>query len=175
MTSQRGLSGTRNIRKKKSRAGTVSAPNIQRQPVCPFQEARISAAVAPAATGRAMSQLATWAARMPMTMVSWLTETSLPRISAGAISAMYMGERLEARPMPTPPTMRKTTKTVKSGARAVQTAETVKNAPARMRSRLRPKRSERPPETSAPMRQPTRALDMAQPICDGVVRSKNFS
>ena len=41
-----------------------------------------------------------------MTMVSWLMETSLPRIRAGAISAIYIGERLDARPMATPPSIR---------------------------------------------------------------------
>ena len=108
-------------------------------------------------------------------MVSWLTETSRPRTSAGEISAMYIGDKLEARPMPMPPTRRKTTNTVKSPASAVQTAEMVKKKPARMRSFLRPNRSLNPPDTRAPMRQPTRALDMAQPISDGVVSPKNFS
>ena len=37
-------------------------------------------------------------------MVSWLTETSRPRIWAGDISAMYMGEMAEASPIPNPPT-----------------------------------------------------------------------
>ncbi len=38
-----------------------------------------------------------------MTMVSSLRQTSLPRISAGAASAMYMGERPEAMPIASPP------------------------------------------------------------------------
>ena len=122
LASQRGLSGTKNMQQEEEqRRARPSAPNIQRQPVWPFQEARISAAVAPGGTGRAMSQLTTWAARMPMTMVSWLIETSRPRMAAGAISAMYMGERFEARPMATPPRMRQATKTVKLGASAVPT------------------------------------------------------
>ncbi len=135
----------------------------------------MSAAVAPAGTGLAMSQLTSWAARMPMTMVSWLTETNLPRIEAGEISAMYMGERFEARPMATPPRRRFPMKNEKLGARAVMMPVPVKRNPARMSRRFRPKRSLSPPETSEPTRHPTRALDMAQPIWDGVVRLKNFS
>jgi hypothetical protein len=43
----------------------------------------------------------------PTTMATWLTRTSRPRIRAGATSAMYMGEMMEARPTPIPPTIRK--------------------------------------------------------------------
>ena len=46
---------------------------------------------------------------MPKTMANWLTDTMRPRIRAGEISAMYMGELIEAAPIPTPPRMRKTT------------------------------------------------------------------
>ena len=66
-------------------------------------------------------------------------------------------------------------KNVKSGARAVRMPVAVKRRAARMRSFFRPKRSLRAPETREPRRQPTRALLMAQPIWDGVVRLKNFS
>ena len=77
--------------------------------------------------------------------------------------------------MATPPRRRLVMKREKLGASAVRIPVTVKRKAARRRSFFRPKRSLRPPETSAPTRQPTRALDMAQPICDGVVRPKNFS
>ena len=66
-----------------------------------------------------MPRLANCAARMPMTMVSWLSETNLPRTAAGETSAMYMGEMFEARPMPTPPRSRKTTNHAKRSASAV--------------------------------------------------------
>ena len=45
-----------------------------------------------------------------MTMVSWLIDTSRPRTAAGATSAMYIGERFDARPMATPPSIRQATK-----------------------------------------------------------------
>ena len=73
--------------------------NIQRHPHWPFHDERISYAVAPGGTGRAIIQLTTCASRIPTTMANWLSETSLPRRCAGEISAMYMGEMPEARPM----------------------------------------------------------------------------
>ena len=87
-------------------AGTFSAQNIQRHPICPFQDARIASAVIPGATGSASSQLVSCAARIPSTMVSWFIETKRPRSSAGEISAIYIGERFEAMPMANPPSMR---------------------------------------------------------------------
>ncbi|MNI55242.1 hypothetical protein D3C73_1101780 [compost metagenome] len=106
MASQRGDSGTKNISTRNARAGTSSAPNIQRQPDWPFQVARMSAWVALLATGSAIIRFTSWAASTPRTMVSWLMATNLPRLSAGLISAMYMGESAEARPIPMPPMMR---------------------------------------------------------------------
>ena len=54
-----------------------------------------------------------------MTMVSSLRQTSLPRISAGAASAMYMGERPEAMPIASPPMMRHATNVQKTWAEPV--------------------------------------------------------
>ena len=42
-------------------------------------------------------------------MPNWYRVTSRPRIRVGAISAMYIGARIEAAPMPTPPSTRQTT------------------------------------------------------------------
>jgi hypothetical protein len=50
---------------------------------------------------------------MPVTMPNWFTETNLPRISAGAISAMYMGASIDATPMPIPPISLKKTNQLK--------------------------------------------------------------
>ena len=47
-----------------------------------------------AAPVSAIRQLTNCAARMPITMVSWLIATSRPRICAGAISAMYIGREV---------------------------------------------------------------------------------
>ena len=79
-------------------AGKAAAQNIQRQAICSFH------------TGSSLtsSQLTTCAAKMPMTMVSWLSDTSLPRTDVGATSAIYMGESPEAMPMAMPPRKRTT-------------------------------------------------------------------
>ena len=120
-------------------------------------------AVAPSGTGRAMSQLTTWAPSKPMTIVSWLSVTSRPRMCAGATSAMYMGERFEAMPIATPPKMRNTTNQAKAGAQPVSTDETANSRAAATSSRLRPNLSLRPPVRTAPARQPSRAQLFAQP------------
>ncbi len=67
--------------RKKSRAGTAVRPNIQRQPVVPYQEPRMKASLDPAGRPRTSHQLTNWASRMPMTMVSWLTATRRPRMA----------------------------------------------------------------------------------------------
>ena len=43
---------------------------------------------------------------MPNMMANWLNETSLPLTAGGAISAIYMGDIIEAIPTPMPPIMR---------------------------------------------------------------------
>ena len=132
----------------------------------------MNSSVEPAGRSRPMRQLTTWASRTPTTMVSWLMETSLPRIAAGATSAMYMGERFEARPMATPPSMRHAMKTEKLSAKALPSEVTAKMRAERMSSRLRPNRSLPAPASSAPTRQPMRAQLLAQPTCDAVVSLK---
>ena len=131
--SQRGLSGIRKAITKKSPAGMFSAQNIIRQPVCPFQDSRMSATVAPAATGSARSQFTSCAARMPSTIVSWLSDTKRPRSRAGETSAIYIGERLEVMPMANPPRIRYRMNIVNVFAAPVPTAET-KNRAADMTS-----------------------------------------
>ena len=61
---------------------------------------------------------------MPNTMASWFSDTRRPRIRAGAISAIYMGDVIEAAPTPTPPSMRKTTNQDRLGGIADPIAET---------------------------------------------------
>lgn len=39
-------------------------------------------------------------------MANWFHETRLPRRPAGAISAMYIGDSIEASPTPIPPMIR---------------------------------------------------------------------
>jgi len=65
-----------------------------------------------------------------MTMVSWLMATSKPRQAGGAISEMYIGEMLEARPMLMPPRMRQVTNAGKLCAKAIPIEESTKIAAA---------------------------------------------
>src|SRR5450432_2053454 len=101
---------------------------------------------------------------MPMTIVNWLSETRRPRHSAGLISAIYMGETLEASPMAEPPTILQKTNPVKVCAQPVKTEETANRKADRIRVFLRPKRSVKRPEASEPTRQPSRAQLLAQPM-----------
>ena len=108
-------------------------------------------------------------------MVSWLTETSLPRTAAGANSAIYIGERFEANPMATPPAIRHRLNANKVAAMPVPTDDTANTTAARIKRRLRPNLSLEPPATTAPRRQPTTALPIAQPCCEGVAKWKDRS
>ena len=87
---------------------------------------------------------------MPETMANWLTETMRPRIRAGEISAMYMGEVIEAAPMPSPPMMRKKTNSVKLRGKAVPKAETRNSTAETSSTRLRPRRSLSMPAKAGP-------------------------
>ncbi len=99
-------------------------------------------------------------------------ETNLPRICAGAISAMYIGDKLEASPIATPPKMRQLIKIVKLLANALPRDVTAKINAATINNRLRPNLSLKPPAASAPNKQPINAQLLAQPICESVVNSK---
>ena len=147
---------------RKSAAGSVSAQNIQRQPHARFHACSVAMLVS-----RANSMFTICAARMPRTMVIWLRLTMRPRISAGLTSAIYMGERAEATPMPTPPTKRAILNKVKSSKRPVPMADTVKSTAAVVSSGLRPQRSAAAPATIAPTRQPINAVVMATPCNNG--------
>src|ERR1700733_6332145 len=170
-----GLSGTTIMPKRKTAAGTAVTPNIHRHPACPFHEATISAGVVSAATGLAMSQFIVCAASSPSTIVSSLRHTSLPRIEAGDISAIYIGERLEESPIARPPVIRQRTKAVELQAMAVPHAEMRKTAAAICRERFRPNASLSTPDISAPTKQPIRAQLITQPCCAGVVKPKKAS
>ena len=104
---------------------------------------------------------------MPSTMVIWFKETSLPRMAVGEISAIYIGERADATPMPMPPMKRAILNMVKSLNSPVAMADTVKNTAAMMSRGLRPYLSASAPAIMAPIRQPTRAVVMATPCIKG--------
>ena len=75
---------------------------------------------------------------MPLMIANWLTETKRPRTRAGEISAMYIGEAIDATPTPIPPMMRKTTKRSNVSATAVPRAETKNRMPESTRVFFRP-------------------------------------
>src|SRR6266403_672707 len=62
--------------------------------------------------------------------------TSLPRICAGATSAIYIGDKLEARPMATPPNIRHAMKMANFAASAFP-SEVTANSKAAMKEGLR--------------------------------------
>src|SRR5258708_1405801 len=102
-------------------------------------------------------------------------ETSLPRNGAGETSAMYIGERLDARPIASPAEILKATKTSNAFDKAVPIEESANNIADKRSIGLRPNLSVSPPESIAPSRQPTRAHPIAHPCCAGSYKPKNFS
>ena len=80
---------------------------------------------------------------------------------------MYIGDRADATPMPTPPTNRATLNNVKSLNAPVAIAETVNNTAAVMSNGFLPYLSANAPATMAPTKQPTKAVDMATPCITG--------
>ena len=105
-----------------------------------------------------------------MTMANWLSETSRPRRCAGEISEIYIGEMPEARPIAYPPSILHATKALKFAASPVPSDETAKTSAASVNSRFLPKRLLKPPEETAPTRQPISAQLMAQPSMEGESR-----
>src|SRR5260370_24189147 len=102
-------------------------------------------------------------------------ETSLTRTRAGETSAMYMGERLDARPIARPPAILHATKTSKVFERAVPIEESANKAADKRSMGLRPNLSVKAPESMAPLTQPTSAQTTPHPCCAGSYKPKNFS
>src|SRR5215469_16160799 len=117
-----------------------------------------------------MRQLASWAARMPITNTSWLRLTRRPRQRAGLTSAMYVGEILDASPIATPPKRRQAMKAMKENDHPVPIEEIANNNAAPARAALRPYRSLMRPAISEPKKQPTRAELLAHAIAAGARR-----
>ena len=105
---------------------------------------------------------------MPSTIVIWFSDTIRPRISAGLTSAIYIGAKADATPMPIPPTKRAILNKVKSLNRPVPMADTVNNTADVISRGLRPQRSAAAPAIIAPTRQPTKAVDIATPCNSGL-------
>ena len=96
-------------------------------------------------------------------------ETSRPRICAGATSAIYIGDKFDASPMATPPSIRQKMKMEKLPASALPSEVTAKSNADKISSRFRPNLSLNAPAISAPTRQPMSAQLFAQPICASLV------
>ena len=124
-----GLSGMTNARMRNKAAGNAVAQNIQRQPASVFHWGVWVPAIL---------QFTIWAASIPITMVSWLRVTSLPRMDAGAASAMYIGLRPEAIPIAIPPTKRAARKPPKLLNAPVPIEDTTNIKAARTIKGLRP-------------------------------------
>src|SRR5260370_7387801 len=102
-------------------------------------------------------------------------ETSLTRTRAGETPPMYMGERLDARPIARPPAILHATKTSKVFERAVPIEESANKAADKRSMGLRPNLSVKAPESMAPRRQPTRAQPIAHPCFPVPYNPKHFS
>src|ERR1039457_1913631 len=102
-------------------------------------------------------------------------ETSRPRMRSGATSAMYIGERLEARPIATPPDIRQARNTANVPAIPVPIELTVNRNAERTSRRFLPNLSLSMPEASAPNRQPISALLIASATMAGGRRRTNVS
>src|SRR5664279_3309523 len=119
--------------------------------------------VAPGGTGLAILQLISCAARIPITIVSWLIETKRPLTSAGVISAIYIGERFEARPIPTPPRILNITKILNEPAAPVPKEAATNNPAEKINNFFRPSLSLSQPEITEPARHPASAQPIAHP------------
>jgi len=101
---------------------------------------------------------------MPMTMASWLTVTSRPRRCDGAISAIYIGEVMAAKPTPIPPTARQMQKSKKVRGSAVPMADTRKHTAATHSVARRPIESLSHMPAKGPAIEPRIALLTAKPV-----------
>ena len=77
---------------------------------------------------------------------------------------MYIGDSMDAMPMPMPPMMRAAESCQGSIGTADPTEQATNNTAASSRTLLRPKRSASVPATAAPIRHPTSAEATIQPI-----------
>jgi len=109
-----------------------------------------------------------WARRMPITMVSWLMETSLPRRDAGDTSDIYIGDTDDASPMPNPPQILKNTNHVNDPDAPVPIADVVNRNAARKSELFLPNRLLNIPDDNDPTIQPSRALLITQPCISGI-------
>ncbi len=102
-----------------------------------------------------------------MTIANWLTTTRRPRKRAGANSAIYIGDTVEASPTPIPPTNRQTLKSIMPRASALPMADAMNRAADNSNALLRPKRSASQTPANGPNGQPRIALPVTAPTQNG--------
>ena len=109
------------------------------------------------------SQLARYDKSIPPTIVNWLRATRRPRIPAGDISAIYIGESIEATPTASPPINRAKINSKNVLGRAERIADMAKNRAAAIRIFFLPNLSLNIPAILAPMIHPIKRLLTANP------------
>ena len=93
---------------------------------------------------------------MPIVIMSWKTQISVPRRAVGAISAIYSGAAREMAPTAIPITTRPVSSTWADGAIALTNAPMVNKAVVAMMTSRRPTRSATLPADRAPIIAPSR-------------------
>src|ERR1035441_3347156 len=98
--------------------------------------------------------------------------TKRPRQGAGLTSEMYVGDKLDATPMATPPAIRQVTNRLNVFDQPVRMEETAKRSAAAISIFFRPMRSLSAPEIMDPSRQPSRAQLFAHPMSCALLSKK---
>ena len=96
-------------------------------------------------------------------MASWFNETNVPRYLAGASSAIYMGDRMEATPTAIPPNILEKRKKESEWDEALPIAERKNRKAANISTFLRPYWSPAFPAIKTPAMQPNNKLLTVQP------------
>ena len=102
-------------------------------------------------------------------MANWLRVTILPRMGAGVISAMYIGEMIDAEPIPSPPRILKATNVPSVGASAVPSELAKKQMAEATRALFRPILSLTKPALPAPTAHPSKTDEEVHPSSAGVI------
>ena len=117
----------------------------------------------------ASSEFTRYARSWPTTIISVLSETSLPRTAAGTISAMYIGVTIDTAPTATPSNVRAAASEPIPPASAHQSEPMTKIRPAMINVRRRPSASATAPPVTAPSAAPTSNMEVTKPSWEGAI------
>tara|TARA_B100001750_G_scaffold79267_1_gene62901 strand:- start:3159 stop:3575 length:417 start_codon:yes stop_codon:yes gene_type:complete len=120
---------------RKHKDGMLSVASIKRQLLMPVSS---------------RSQFERYEHNIPTTIANWFNATSLPRILAGDISVIYIGETTDAMPTPSPPINLAMTNSIKVRGKAEKTAEIKKRRLQSIRTFFLPAQSAIRPAIKAP-------------------------